>query len=219
MNTQNLIGRLLALNLLAFSAVLYADGPTSTPSDPWISYSYLYFGNNIGNTSSSKLESVNYKGTAPGEWGIGIGRYVTDTISLEGALEYWGERFERKDGTVLPGTKNSIIQVTNMGLSASAVYNYTRHSFHVHLGAGAGYFSTEVLVTDPDSGLLTKNNTPSDKWFPEYHAGLGIDYCVGKEVWIGIEVKHRILYADFGPYTDGRTNVGGTFLLFAVTFL
>lgn len=205
MNRQSFIGRLLVFKLLAISALLYADESEA--------YSYVYIGNNIGNTRDGTLTSVNYKGSSPGEFGIGTGRFVTDDISIEGIMEYWGERFERDDATILAGTYNNIIQVTSMGLSTAAIYHYTNNSFDVYLGIGAGYFNTGILITDPDSTLLTEAGAPSDKWLVGYHASFGVNYGYGEQFSIGVELKQRKLYADFGPYTNGKVNVGGTYML------
>lgn len=215
MNRKRFVKPLTLFNLLALSTLLYAAEPTEKPQEPFL-YAYAYLGNNIGNTHSGALESVDYKGSGPGEWGFGFGHYMTDTISIEGSFEYFGERFERNDGTTIPGTYNNVIQVTSMGPSASVLYHYKHAPFHLYLGAGVGYYSTGVLVTDPGSGLFTSEGAPSDKWFAGYHADLGVTYNTGI-VALGLALKHRILYVDFDAYTDGKADVGGTCLLFVIS--
>ena len=180
---------------------------------PW--YGYLYLGDNIGSSSTGNLKSTNYKSGGPPEWGIGIGRYYDihgQAFSVEGTFEYWGERYERK-GPVIPGTENNVIQAGGLGLSASAVYHYHRQDFHGYLGAGAGYFVTGILITEPGSGLLTEKGAPSDKWLPGFHFSAGANYRMSANHKLGIEIKHRILKADFGVYTDGEVDLGGTYLL------
>ena len=81
-------------------------------------YAYLYIGDDIGGSHSDQLKAVNYKGGGPYEWGIGIGKYLNDLVSVEGTFEYWGERYERKEGPILPGTYNNVIQAGGIGLSA-----------------------------------------------------------------------------------------------------
>lgn len=180
--------------------------------EPLAGYGYLYIGDNVGDSSTGNLESSNYKSGGPPEWGIGIGRYYGKVFSVEGIFEYWGERYERK-GAVIPGTRNNVIQIGGLGLSAAAIYHFHRKDFHGYAGAGAGYFTTGILITDPDSGLLTDQGAPSDKWLPGIHFTVGLDYRVSANHKLGFEIKHRHLKADFGDYTDGEVDIGGTFLL------
>lgn len=218
METRGLIERLLVTNsfciLLTCPTFLFASAPAGPSVDSSAFYGYLYIGDNTGGISSDKLKSVNYKGDGPLEWGIGIGRYFTNAVSIEGTFEYWGERYERQGGAVIPETENNVIQVGGLGLSISAIYNYTSNPFHSYLGIGAGYFLTGILVTEPGTGLLGAEGAPSDKLLLGYHAVIGLDYRVKGNHKLGVEVKHRILNADFGQYTNGEDDVGGTYLLF-----
>lgn len=175
-------------------------------------YGYLFLGDNLAGVGGDELRTVNYKGGGPYEWGIGLGRYYNKHFSLEGTFEYWGERYERS-GAVIAGTENNVIQAGGLGISLSAVYNYQQRNFHAYLGAGAGYFITGILVTEPGSGLLTDQGAPADKWLPGFHISMGSDYRIKDNHKLGLEIKHRILEADFGVYTNGKVNVGGTFLL------
>ena len=195
------------------SSIVFASGSVSSPADTTDLYGYLYIGDNAGDSNSQKLETVNYKGGGPYEWGIGIGRYLTDTVSVEGTFEYWGERYERKNGVSVPGTGNNIIQGGGLGLSASVIFNFTRGDLHSYVGAGAGYFLTGILITRPGDGLLTDEGAPSDKALPGYHALIGVDYRIEGNHKLGIELKRRILKADFDQYTDGEVDFGGSYLL------
>lgn len=216
--TGDLIGRLLAgclfCILLACPAVLFASVTVDSAVEPSAYYGYLYIGDNTGDISSSELKTINYKGGGPAEWGVGIGRYFTEAVSVEGTFEYWGERYERRGGVVIPGTENNVIQVGGLGLSISALYNFTGNFFHSYLGVGAGYFVTGILVTEPGTGLLGAEDAPSDKLILGYHAVMGFDYRVQGNHKLGVEVKHRVLNADFGQYTNGEIDAGGTYLLF-----
>ena len=218
MDTRALIRRLRVFNsfciLLTCPTFLFASVPVDSSVDSSAYYGYLYIGDNTGGINSDKLESVNYKGGGPLEWGIGLGRYFTDAVSIEGTFEYWGERYERQGGATIPGTENNVIQVGGLGLSISAIYNYTSNPFHSYFGVGAGYFLTGILVTEPGTGLLGTGGAPSDKLLPGYHAVIGLDYKVKGSHKLGVEVKRRILNADFGQYTNGEVDVGGTYLLF-----
>lgn len=176
-------------------------------------YGYAYIGDNISGSPSNELKTINYKGGGPSEWGIGMGKYLNDMFSIDATFEFWGERYERKNGPILPGTQNNVIQAGGIGLSTTAVYNYTTGPLHSYAGLGVGYFDTGLLVTDPDSGLLTAINAPSDKWLPGYHISLGFDYRLVDNHKLGLEIKHRVLKADFGSYTNGEVDLGGTWLL------
>lgn len=176
-------------------------------------YGYLYIGDNFPDSSTGKLKTVNYKGGGPLEWGIGIGKYINNEFSIEGTFEYWGERYERQDSPAVAGTDNNVIQAGGLGLSVSGVYNYKQKDFHAYLGAGAGLFLTGILVTEPGSGLLTTEGAPSDKLLPGYHLITGVSFPVSGNHKIGLEIKHRILEADFGQYTNGEADLGGTFYL------
>ena len=196
--------------LLHSNSSFSEETATSSESSDW--YGYLYLGDNLGGSNTGKLKSVDYKGGGPYEWGIGIGRHFSDTFSIEGTFEYWGERYERS-GPIIPGTENNVIQAGGLGLSASAIVNFHLENLHGYLGAGAGYYITGILVTEPGSGLLTDEGAPSDKWLPGFHVSIGADYRVKDSNKVGIEIKHRMLKADFGEYTNGEVDVGGTFIL------
>lgn len=217
MHSLGFIERLLVSSslfiLVATPIISFASAPVVSPVDSSAYYGYLYIGDNLGGSSSNKLKSINYKGGGPLEWGIGIGRYFSNAVSIEGTFEYWGERYERQGGAVILGTENNVIQVGGLGLSISAIYNFTSNPFHGYLGLGAGYFLTGILVTEPGTGLLGEEGTPSDKLLPGYHAVIGFDYRVSGGHKLGVEIKHRILNADFGQYTNGEADVGGSYLL------
>ena len=218
MDKGALVGRLWACNvfciLFACPTVLFAASTLGSPVESSAVYGFLYLGDNADDIHSAELESVNYKGGGPLEWGIGMGRFFTKAISVEGSFEYWGERYQRQGGAVIPGTENNVIQVGGIGLSVSAIYNYSKNPFHGYLGAGAGYFLTGVLVTEPGTGLLTEEAAPADKLLLGYHAVIGMDYRLKGNHRMGVEVKRRILKANFGQYTNGEIDAGGTYVLF-----
>jgi len=189
-----------------------AESESIDGSTNW--YGYVYLGDNIGGSNTGKLKSVNYKSGGPPEWGIGIGRYLNEIVSLEGTFEYWGERYNRTSGPVIAGTENNVIQVGGLGLSVSAIAHYSRQNIHGYAGVGAGYFLTGILVTEPGTGLLTAEGAPSDKLLPGFHVSIGADYRIQQAHRIGIELKRRFLKADFGQYTNGSADVGGSYLLF-----
>ena len=217
MDKREIVRRLRVFNvfiyILAYPSVLYATESFDSQKGSSALYGYFYIGDNIGGSNSNKLDSVNYKGGGPPEWGFGIGRYLNEFVSIEGTFEYWGERYKRKNSAVIPGTENNVIQAGGLGLSISAVYNYHLKDFHGYLGAGAGYFLTGILVTKPGSGLLTEEGAPSDKLLPGFHVMIGGDYRIKENHKLGLEIKHRILEADFGEYTNGKVDVGGICLL------
>jgi len=218
MDTHGLIGRLMVGDLfcflLAWPTFLFASAPDVTPADTSAFYGYSYLGDNAAGISLDKLKSVNYKGGGPLEWGVGIGRYFTNAVSVEGTFDYWGDRYERQGGAVVPGTENNVIQVGGLGLSISALYNTRSNPFHSYLGIGAGYFLTGILVTEPGTGLLGAEGAPPDQLLFGYQAVIGLDYRVKGNHKLGVEVKRRILNADFGQYTNGEVDVGGSYLLF-----
>jgi len=214
---SGLINRFLVFGL-SFVVALYSIATLASEAeysrnDLSTSYGYLYLGDNARDLNSSKLESVDYRGSGPLEWGIGIGQYLTSSISVEGAFEYWGERYNRLGGAILPGTKNNVIQIGGVGLSVSALYNYTSNPFHSYVGVGLGYFHTGVLITVPTSGLLTDISAPSNQLLPEQHAVIGINYRISDGHKLGLEIRHRNIDANFGVYTNGEVNAGGTYIL------
>ena len=196
------------------SSVIYAEesAESNIVSSPF--YGYLFVGDNTSSSHSGNLKPVNYKSGGPYEWGIGLGRYLTDIVSVEGTFEYWGERYERQGAAIIPGTENNVIQAGGLGLSMTAVVNYTQRDIHAYAGLGAGYFLTGILITEPGSGLLTDDGAPSDKILPGYHVSLGVDYRVSNNHKLGVEYKRRFLKADFGQYTNGKVDIGGSYLLF-----
>lgn len=205
---------LVAGIIFSYPSALFASEPTSTEYDYSSWYGYIYIGDNFSGSSSDKLKSVDYKGGGPLEWGIGLGKYINNTFSVEGIFEYWGERFERQNSPTISGTENNVIQAGGVGLSFSGIYNYHLNNFSSYLGGGAGLFATGILVTEPGSGLLTTEGAPSDKLLLGYHLKLGLDYQIQDAHRIGVEIKRLSLKADFGQYTNGEADVGGTYILF-----
>ncbi len=217
MKRENGIGRLFILTLLALSTLLHADASAEEFGGATGRYSYLFIGKNVGTTRSGALESVEFYGRCFGDWGAGGGRFVSDNISIEAIFEAWGDCYER-EGVVLPGTYNNIMQVTSVGMSAAAVYHYTHNLFHFYAGAGAGLYNAGILVTHPDDGKLTDEGTPTSKWVLGYQARFGVDYNVLGDIWMGLELKKRMQYVDFDAYTGGRADVGGSQLSLLVSF-
>ncbi|MGD8570317.1 MAG: outer membrane beta-barrel protein [Gammaproteobacteria bacterium] len=195
-------------------STLFASVPTPEENDYSSWYGYIYLGDNLSGSSTSKLRAVNYKGGGPLEWGIGLGKYINNAFSVEGFFEYWGERFERQNSATISGTENNVIQVGGLGLSFSGIYYYHRNNVSSYLGGGIGLFATGVLVTEPGSGLLTTEGAPSDKLLLGFHVKLGLDYRIQDAHKIGIEIKRLSLKADFAQYTNGETDIGGTYILF-----
>jgi len=208
------IRQILVFYCLVIFLVISPAAESQSIEEPTNWYGYLYLGDNIGGSSTGKLESVDYKSGGPPEWGIGIGRYLNNVVSLEGTFEYWGERYNRTGGPVIAGTENNVIQVGGLGLSVTAVVNYSHQDLHGYAGIGAGYFLTGILVTEPGTGLLTGKGAPSDKLLLGFHVSIGADYRIQQAHRIAIELKRRFLKADFGQYTNGTVDVGGTYLLF-----
>ena len=205
---------LMAGAIFSYPSTLFASAPTPKENDYSSWYGYIYFGDNFSRSSTDKLTPVNYKGGGPLEWGIGLGKYINNTFSVEGTFEYWGGRFERQNSPTISGTENNVIQAGGLGLSFSGIYNYHLNNFSSYLGGGAGLFATGILVTEPGSGLLTTEGAPSDKLLLGYHLKLGLDYRIQDAHKIGVEIKRLSLKADFGQYTDGEVDVGGTYILF-----
>ncbi|MGD8560416.1 MAG: outer membrane beta-barrel protein [Gammaproteobacteria bacterium] len=205
---------LVAGIIFNFPSTLFASVPTLEKNDYSSWYGYIYIGDNLSDSSTDKLRSINYKGGGPLEWGIGLGKYINNTFSVEGTFEYWGERFERLNSPIIPGTENNVIQAGGLGLSFSGIYNYHQNDFGSYLGGGVGLFVTGILVTEPGSGLLTTEGAPSDKLLLGFHLKLGLDYRIQDAHRIGIEIKRLSLKADFGQYTNGEADVGGTYILF-----
>lgn len=206
---------LILITLCLYPFLLHAEQskPIETPAS-W--YGYVYLGDNAGGTSTGSLQSTSYI-SSPLEWGIGLGRYYRDLLSVEGAFEYWGERYERT-GTIIPGTENNVIQAGGLALSATVLGHLHRNDWHVYAGVGAGYYITGILVTEPGSGLLTTQGAPSDQWIPGLHLSLGADYRIKENHKLGIEMKKRRIKADFGAYTNGEVDLGGTLLLFTYRY-
>ena len=172
-------------------------------------YGYLSVGAFKGSDNTGQIRTANYKGGSRIPWGLGIGYHLNKHISIDGGIEYWGERYERISDSILPGTANNFIQIDSVGLSFTSKYQNRYQNVNGYVGVGAGYFSTTLWVAAPSGGLLTTSGG-SDDYIFGYHFVLGGGYRISKESYLGVELRHRIATVDFGEYSNGEVDAGGT---------
>lgn len=189
-----------------------SSSPNGTPQENTpISkvYGHLFIGVFSGTNTTDQLKTVNYKGGSRIPWGLGLGYHINNHFSVDGHLEYWGDRYERTNATMLPGTANNMIQIDSAGISLSTKYQHTFHKVNGYAGIGAGFFSTDVWITKPPEGLLTTQGAPND-YLLAYHLVLGGGYQISSASYFGIELRYRTAKVDFAEYTQGEVDIGGT---------
>ena len=120
--------------------------------------------------------------------------------------------YERVSDTVLPGTANNNQRMLTLGLSVLARAQHRMGRWRPFAAAGAGIFSIEPFITDPESGLFTTEGAPSSESSTGYQLVAGIGTRVRNRWYFEVGWKKLILQEDFGLYSNGEVDLGGSLL-------
>lgn len=174
-------------------------------------YATLFFGDFKADPDRSRLAP---SGGGYG-WGLGGGYHLNRYLSLEGEFLWFRREYRRVSDTVLPGTANNDVRVLSLGLLANLRVGRSISRWRPFVSGGLGWFDTELLTTDPESGLFTDAGDPAAQSSTGYQLSAGVSYRLRRRSRLELGWRRLFLAADFGPYSNGDTELGGDFLYLA----
>ena len=148
-------------------------------------------------------------------WGLTAGYFFNRYLSLEGDFQFLRRDCERVSGSVIPGTADNDQRYLTLGLSVLAKGSRRFGRWRPFAGVGAGYFDTELWVTDPESGKFTRSGAPSSEGSIGYQFVLGVGATIRKRFQLEAGWKTIVLDGDFGAYTNGNVDLGGSLIYIA----
>jgi opacity protein-like surface antigen len=148
-------------------------------------------------------------------WGLTAGYFFNRYFSVEGEFQFLRRDCERVSESVIPGTADNDQRYLTLGLSALAKGSRRFGRWRPFAGVGAGYFDTELWVTDPESGKFTRDGAPSSEGAIGYQIVLGVGVTIRKQFQLEAGWKTIVLDGDFGPYTNGNVDLGGGLIYIA----
>ena len=149
-------------------------------------------------------------------WGLSGGYFLNQHISLEGEFLWFRREYERVADEVIPGTADNRSRVLSLGLLANARFSRRLSRWRPFVSAGVGWFDSELFTTDPDSGLFTDVGDPSSESSAGYQLSAGASFRLRGRTHLEIGWRRLFLEADFGPYSNGETKLGGDLLYLAL---
>jgi len=148
-------------------------------------------------------------------WGLGGGYFLNQHLSLEGEFLWFRREYERVADDVIPGTADNRSRALSLGLLANARFSHRFSRWRPFVSAGVGWFDSELLTTDPESGLFTDVGDPSSESSAGYQFSVGASFRLRRRSHVELGWRRLFLEADFGPYSNGETELGGDLLYLA----
>lgn len=205
--------RLLLLSTLLCPLPLNAHAADSDePTDQPPAKSPLTFSLFAGDFSGDNNPGALRRNSGGYGYGLTVGWAIVKHVSLEGEFIWFRREYERISDTVIPDTANNDQRMLTLGLSALARVEHRIGKWRPFVAAGAGYFDTELWVTDPDSGLFTRDGAPSSASSVGYHLAAGIGFRIHDRWDLEIGWKQLILQEDFAQFSNGEVDLGGGLL-------
>jgi hypothetical protein len=149
-------------------------------------------------------------------WGLTGGYFFNPHFSLEGEFMWFRRDYVRVSDTVLPGTADNRQRYLTLSMSALAKASRRFGRWRPFLGVGAGYFDIAPYVTQPESGLFDPTGAPSSEGSPGYQVVVGVAARVRKRFHLEVGWKNIFLDANFGTYSNGEVDLGGSMIYIAV---
>jgi opacity protein-like surface antigen len=207
---------LLTLSLLAiFSQPLCAAendqvaGAETQKKPPTVS---LFLGDFDADDNPGQLQR---EGSGYG-WGLTAGYFFNQHLSVEGEFLFFRREYQLVSDSVLPGTASNNQRYLTLGLSALAKASHRFGRWRPFVGVGAGYYDTDLFVTDPESGLFTTDGAPASVNSIGYQVSLGVSAFVRKNLQLEAGWKTILLDGDFGAHSNGKVDLGGNLIYLAV---
>ena len=148
-------------------------------------------------------------------WGLTGGYFLNPNFALEGEFMWFRRDYMRVSDTVLPGTADNRQRYLTLSLSALAKASHRFGRWRPFLGVGAGYFDTEPYVTHPQSGGFDTMGAPSSEGSLGYQVVAGVAVRVRKRFHLEAGWKNIFLDEDFGTYSNGEVDLGGSMIYIA----
>jgi opacity protein-like surface antigen len=135
---------------------------------------------------------------------------------VEGEFLFFRREYQLVSDSVLPGTANNNQRYLTLSLSALAKASHRFGRWRPFVGVGAGYYDTDLFVTDPESGLFTTDGAPASVNSIGYEFSLGVSVLVRKSLQLEAGWKTIVLEGDFGTHSNGKVDLGGNLIYLAI---
>ena len=214
--TRSVLFPLMTLSLLAIllQPVYVAENDeapgTETLQKP-LTFS-LFLGDFEADDNPGRLQQ---EGSGYG-WGLTGGYFLNQHLSVEGEFLFFRREYQLVSDSVLPGTANNNQRYLTLSLSALAKASHRFGRWRPFVGVGAGYYDTDLFVTDPESGLFTTDGAPASVNSIGYQFSLGVSVLVRKSLQLEAGWKTIVVDEDFGAHSNGKVDLGGNLIYLAV---
>jgi opacity protein-like surface antigen len=185
------------------------DVDVKRPSRP-----YLYLlGSHV--KASDTTEQLDACGAGYG-WGLGAGYFISELLSVEGELLWFRREYRRVSEEALPGTANNDLRALSLGVSVNARLSKGYARWRPFIGAGISYYGTDLLVTDPESGLFTDSGGPPSQSDTGWQVMVGVGIRLKSRMHLEVGWRRLSLEQDFGVFSGGPAEMGGDWLFIAL---
>ena len=198
----------LPLNVLA-------EEPNEEAGEPEVRPRPMYFSVFLGDLRADDNPGQLVRDGDGYGWGLTGGYFFNQHFALEGEFMWFRRDYVRVSDTVLPGTADNRQRYLTLSLSALAKASHRFGRWRPFIGVGAGYFDTEPYVTHPEGGGFDTAGAPSSEGSLGYQVVIGVAANVRKRFHLEAGWKSIFLDENFGTYSNGEVNLGGSMIYIA----
>lgn len=212
------LGTVLVTALMSAASLSLASEGTEPPTDESPGrpdrplYASLFLGDFNAKPDGDRLT----RSSGGYGWGLSGGYFLKRHLSLEGEFLWFRREYERVADDVIPGTADNRSRVLSLGLMANLRCSRRFSRWRPFISGGLGWFDSELFTTDPDSGLFTDVGDPPSRSSAAFQLSAGASFHLRGRTHLEIGWRRLFLDADFGPYSNGETELGGDLLYLAV---
>lgn len=204
---------------VVFIAAFHFAGvaPASAQTQPPASASQAYFhfaGGNFRPDSNAQLPNES------GQYGLAIGGGWRQSRHIAWEIEFFND-LQRVDVPNFPpipfGSVDSRADLSTDGVAGNVRFIYPLGQFEPYVGAGIGYYRSELNITGSIFGFPGSIKKTDDNAGVQLLAGL--EYRFGERgSSLGVQYRKLNLSASFGPEVPGNVDVGGEFWFFTYRY-
>lgn len=142
-------------------------------------------------------------------WGVGGGYFLSELLAVEGELLWVRREYRRVSDETLPETANNDLRALSLGFSVNARLSKRYARWRPFVGVGISYWGTDLLVTDPESGLFTDSGAPPSRSDAGWQAMAGVGIHLKGRAHLEVGWSRLSLEQDFGVFSGGPAEMGG----------
>ena len=113
-------------------------------------------------------------------------------------------------GVLPPGTDDPTLDILWVSYSFVGRFTIGRVDPFLGLGLGVGYAELEDAADIADGPFAPPDLEIGDEFGAIFHFRVGLDIAVTGRSYLGLEWRKTSFDADFGAFTNGSTDIGGT---------